>query len=220
MAPEVPEGSALAAPPSAAAALDPELAPLVERTRGVQPLRRLFHAANGLLVALLPPRLGLDREELVWALAALLAALAAADLVRLRVRRVNALFFSLFPSLASPREAARVASSTWYVAGLLITWALFPPRLALPATLVLALADPTASVAGRVWGRRRFGKGTVLGSAVFLVVAAPVLGASAGAVAGIVAGLLVMMVEVAPWRLDDNLTVPVAAAAALWLLGG
>jgi dolichol kinase len=93
-------------------------------------------------------------------------------------------------------------------------------RLAVPGILVLALADPAAGTLGRLYGERRLGQGTWVGSAAFLAVAFAVLAFHLGPAAGLAAALIVAMVEVVPWRLDDNLTVPVAAAFAAWLVGG
>ena len=136
-----------------------DLPALVERTRGLQPWRRVFHACVGMVLAWLPLALGLPRGALLGALATLLALLLAADLVRLMAPGLNALFFASFPSLASPREAERLASSTWYVLGVLLVYALFPVRVAVPAILVLALADPAASALGRLVGRGGWGRG-------------------------------------------------------------
>jgi dolichol kinase len=204
----------------AGAGVAPELAPLVERTRGLQPWRRLFHAANGLAVALLPGALGLARAPVLWVLGILLVVVLAADIARLRVTKLNALFFRMLPALASPREAVGIASSTWYLVGVFLTYALFPMRVAVPGILVLALADPAAGTLGRLYGKRRLGHGTWVGSAAFLTVAFAVLAFHLGPVAGLAAALMVAMVEAVPWRLDDNLTVPVAAAFAAWLVGG
>ena len=187
--------------------------------RGIQPWRRLFHAGNGLVVAFSPPALGLERRGLLLILSSLLVVLFAFDLVRLRVPGVNAFFFKAFPSLASPREAKQAASSTWYVCGVVLAYAFFPSRIAVPAIVVLALADPMASIVGRLWGRRRVGNGTVLGSLVFLFVALAVLSAFFGPASAVVPALVVTCVEVLPWRLDDNLTVVVGGATVLWLMG-
>ena len=198
----------------------PELAPLVERTRGLQPWRRAFHAANGVAVALLPEAIGLGRGPVLVVLGILLVAVVAADIVRLRDTRLNTLFFRMFPALASPREAVGIASSTWYLVGVFLTYALFPMRVAVPGILVLALADPAAGTLGRLYGKRRLGHGTWVGSAAFLAVAFGVLALHLGAAAGLAAALIVTMIEVVPWRLDDNLTVPLGAAFAAWIVGG
>ena len=202
---------------SAAAVAEPTRA---ERLRGVQPWRRVFHAGNALVVAFAPPFVGLGRWSVVALLAVLLAGLLAFDVARLKSPALNALFFRLFPSLASERERTNVASSSWYVLGLILVLSIFPLDVAVPAILVLGLADPAASTIGRLWGRRRIGKGTWLGTAVFVAVAFAVLAPTAhvGAARALVAALLVAAVEILPWRVDDNLSVPLAAGAALWLV--
>lgn len=190
-----------------------------ERMRGVQPWRRIFHAGNALVVAFLPPTLGLSRWVVASLLGGVVVAMLAWDVARLRSVELNALFFRWFPSLASDRERTQVASSTWYALGLMLVIALFPPAISVPSVLVLGLADPAASTVGRIWGRKRIGKGTVLGTTVFVVVAAAVLAPFVGLQRAMAAALIVAAVEILPWRLDDNLTVPLAAGAALWLVG-
>jgi dolichol kinase len=194
--------------------------PMAERLRGVQPWRRVFHASNSLVVAFLPPLLGMSRWVVVGILTVMLAGLAAFDWVRLRRPDLNALFFRMFPSLASDRERTGVASSTWYALGVIVVYALFPPTVVIPALLTLGFADPAASTVGRIWGRRRLGKGSVLGSTVFVAVAFAIMVTAVGPAAALAAALATAAAEVLLTRLDDNLTVPITAATALWLVGG
>ena len=195
-----------------------ELVSRVEPTDGLQPWRRLFHAANGLAMALLPGALGLDKAAVLLILGFLFVVALMADIARLRDPRLNALFFRAFGSLASAREAVGIASSTWFLAGVFLTWALFPARVAVAGILVLALADPAAGTVGRLWGKRRLGKGTVAGSSTFLLVAFAVLAAHLGPTAGLVGALAAAAVEAVSGRIDDNLTVPVTAAFSGWLV--
>jgi dolichol kinase len=171
------------------------------------------------MAALLLHVLRPDRPVALLALGAIAAGLIALDLVRLRAPAVNAVFFRAFRLIASPREEGKPASSTWFVLGLLLAVLLFPLDAVIPGILVLALADPAASVAGRLKGRRPLGKGTVEGTLVFLAVALAVLlpilplrAALAGALAGAAA-------EIFLTRLDDNLSIPLAVAAAVTLAG-
>jgi dolichol kinase len=205
--------------PTRAAIAAPELAPLVARSSGLQPWRRVFHAANGLVLALTPGALGMSKTLVVALLALGSAALLAFDLVRLRAPSLNLLFFRLFPALVSPREAAGVASSTWYAVGALLVWGLFPAETAVAAILVLALADPAASFLGRRIQSPRFGAGSRFGSGVFLLVASVVLAPALGFPLALLAAAGVTLVEAVPWKLDDNLTVPLTAAALLTILG-
>jgi len=197
-----------------------ELDGLVESTRGPQIWRRLFHGAVGVSVGLGVSLLGPTRQELLVALAVALVGGLAADLLRLRYPDLNVLFFRTFRTLASPREARAIASSTWYVLGLLLVAALFPLEVFVPAVLVLALADPAASYIGRRWGKRRLGTGSAEGLVVFVIVGAAVLLVWAPPTTALLAALAAGLVEVAPWKLDDNLTIPLTVAAALTLLGG
>jgi dolichol kinase len=195
-----------------------ELARLVDSTRGPQVWRRLFHASVGVSVALAAWLLAPTRAALLGVLAVALAVGLGGDLLRLRYPKLNVLFFRLFRQLASPREERGIASSTWYVIGLSLVAALFPLGVFVPAVLVLALADPAASYVGRRWGRRRLGKGSVVGLATFVIVGAAVLLGWATPGRAVLAAFAAGLVEVAPWKLDDNLTIPVAVAAALTLL--
>jgi len=197
-----------------------DLTRLVERTRGLQPWRRVFHATNGLVVALAPGALGFGRFDVALVLGLMLAVLVAVDATRLRAPGANALFFRTFPGLASPREAVGVASSTWFVLGALLTWTLFPAEVAVPALLVLALADPTAGTLGRLYGRHKIGAGSVEGSLAFFVVASLVLLVTVGGFAAVLVAGAVTVVEATPWRLDDNLSVPLSAGLLLLLLTG
>jgi dolichol kinase len=195
-----------------------EFSQLVGRTSGLQPWRRAFHAANGVMLALGPGALGLIPPVTVLLLAGLLVVLLSMDLARLRAPGLNALFFRSFPSLASPREAAGIASSTWYVVGALIAWAFFAPRVVVPSILVLALADPAASFLGRVVKSPRVGSGSVFGSSIFFVVATAILLPGAGWGVALAVAALVTVVEAMPWKLDDNLTVPLSTAVFLSLM--
>lgn len=188
---------------------------LVARTEGLQPWRRALHAGTGIVLAWAPTELGLGRWTTVALLGVVVVALAGIDVVRLTVPPVNAFFFRAVPSLASPREAARSASSTWYVLGALLCWLLFPHEVAVAAILVLALADPAASVVGRLFGRRRLGKGSVEGGAAFFAVAAVVLLLGGFGWVALPVAFLVAVVEVVPQPLDDNIVVPLAAGAFL-----
>lgn len=196
--------------------LDPEL---VERTRGAQPLRRLFHAANGVLIVLALEVLRIPTPVAVSLLGAALVGLVVLDGVRLRHPRANELFFRAFSGLASPREASGMASSTWYALGVLLALALFPRPAAVSGILVLALADPAASWIGRRWGHRPFLGASVEGTAVFLLTALGVLAFRHPMGMAASAALVGTLAERLSWPLDDNLAIPVAVAGTLAAMG-
>jgi dolichol kinase len=137
---------------------------------------------------------------------------------RLTMPRVNLLFFRFLAPLVSPREERKIMSSVWYVLGVLIVVAVFPREIALLSILVTALADPAAGYVGRRWGRARLGTGTVTGTVTFLVTGLLVLVPFVGFGPAAVAAGLASVIEILPWRLDDNLSVPLSSGFALWIM--
>ncbi len=200
-------------------ATESHLSEAVEKTGGLQPWRRLFHATNGTLVVLALAVLGLSRPTALLILGIILGVLAIMDLIRLLDPKVNILFFRAFSSLASPREQKKVASSTWYAASVLLVLLLFPLDYALAGILVLAWADPAANVIGQKTGKHPFLAGTVRGTATFVVVAFCALVCFVPWWMALVAAALTGLVEAAPLELDDNLIVPLTAAGLLYFMG-
>ena len=191
----------------------------VRSTEGLQPWRRLFHMGTGVAIVAFVLVVGPDSRIPVAALGGALAGALLLDWIRLRSRMANTVFFRWFSALASPREARKLASSTWFLLGALAVLLIAPGRWFAPAVLVLAVADPAASVVGRTWGRHRLGKGSWEGTGAFYVVAVAVLTPFAGLQAALIAAAVVAALEVLPSGIDDNLTVPLATALALWLVG-
>lgn len=192
--------------------------PLVARTGGAQPLRRIFHAANGVAVAVILVRLQPSRATAVGIGATVLALQLLLDWIRLRFPAANAAFFRVFRHLASPREAKGIASSTWYTLGIVLAVAIFPRPAAVSGILVLALADPAASYLGRRFGRTAWLGGTIEGALVFAAVCLAVLAYRHGLLVALVVSLVLPLVERRSWPLDDNLTVPLACAGLVTLL--
>ncbi len=199
----------------------PELDELVRRTEGLQPWRRVFHAGNGIVVSLGPTAMGWDRWTTVGLLAGAFVLAVMVDLARLRVSAINRRFFHTFRSIASPREARGMASSTWYLLGAGIAYAAFPPLYASASIMVLGLADPAASVLGRLYGSIPLGKGSVQGATAFFVTTAVILSLFVGPdPLVLVVALGAALAEILPVGVDDNVTIPLATGGLLWLVLG
>ena len=185
--------------------------------------RRLFHLIAGSSV----PVAGIFAPEdgMVISLAVLAAGGLLLDLLRFRMSWLNHVFLRCFAPLLKPEEGHRITGATYMLIAALIVFYFFGTTIAVAAMMFLALGDPAAALVGRrTPGPRIWGKspgGTAAFVAVALLVVA-VLGGS-GAVEyhwGLLAGAVVAgLVELAPLRLDDNLTVPVVAGAAMHFLG-
>lgn len=182
---------------------------------GTRVWRQLFHVAHApLFVGAL---LLMGRTWTAYALGVGLLGAVLIDLARLRSPALNRVFFRAFRPFVSEREQRGPASSTWYLLGSLAAVAAFAPAIAAPAILTLGLADPAAAVVGKRWKSRRFGTGSVLGSAAFLLVALAVTVPLAGALAGAAAAVVATVVEAFSGPVDDNVTIPLSIAVVLWL---
>lgn len=160
--------------------------------------------------------LGLSKTQALFFLVAIGVLLLLGDALRLMHRRTNEFFFRSFSSLASPREARGLASSTWYVFGIATTVLLVPRPEAVSGVLVLGLADPIASVIGQKYGRRPFLGGTIEGTAVFVAVALTILALRHPLAAAVPAAVLAALAERRSWPLDDNFTVPIVTGLVLY----
>lgn len=141
---------------------------------------------------------------------------------------VNARLMRFFGRISHPHEAWRVNSSTWYATALTVLAFIGDPLIISVAVTVLGFADPAAGFIGRKWGRVKLVNGRslegtttffVVGTAVAFAVAAglhglPLLTALAIAAA---AALPAALAELFSRVLDDNFTVPLAAAGGAWL---
>jgi len=192
-----------------------ELDSLVARTAGFQPWRKIFHACNAVLVASAIAFLSWPRTVLLALLGGVVALALCLDLLRLKSRQANVLFFRTFGRLASPREARGIASSTWYALGVFAVVALFPTDIAIAGILVMGLGDPAAAAIGRALGRRPFLGGTLEGSAAFFVTSTLVLSVQHGWTAAAAAALTAALAERRSWPLDDNVAVPLVCAGTL-----
>ena len=130
----------------------------------------------------------------------------------------------MFGAISRPREMYRINGATWYTFAVLTVLLAFPMRAAEIGIIILALADPAATLAGRRWGRRRIwrdksfvGAGTffvvawVIGLVFSLIVPGGPVGSERLIMATVVA-LVGVIAEVFTERIDDNYTVPVLCA--------
>jgi dolichol kinase len=197
---------------------DPPLSELIEKTEGMQPWRRVFHVFNGTVLVLALLLLPIPDSVVFAVLGTLLVTLVFLDVVRLTRPAVNRVFFKAFGLLASPREARKVASSTWYLLAVFLALLLFPRTAALAGILTMALGDPAAAVVGGKYGRRKLGKGSLEGSITFALVAFGVQLLVVPWPIAAAAALVTAAVEALPWPVDDNLSVPLVASGVVTLL--
>lgn len=155
-----------------------------------------------------------------------LAALAV-DVARHYYAPLETLFYRAFGWLLrsheSDRDRKRLNGATWVLISATLAIWIFPKIIAITCFCVLIVSDMTAALVGRRFGRHRFLAKTVEGSAAFLLSALvvvaifPKIEYLPGEYAiGAAAALAATVVEALPVDLDDNFSVPMSFAAAMW----
>ena len=190
--------------------------------------RNFFHVGNGLGVALtvyylMTPTImkvvATSFLVLVWCL----------EYFRRDNGALNDLLMKMLGRFAHPHETHRVNSATWYTTALaLLAWTC-PPMVCLIAVVVLAFGDPAAAVIGRRFGKTKLVNGRSLeGTLAFVgfgVLAAfgmmtlwyGTLPLTHRLLIAFTAVLPAALAELFSRRIDDNLSIPLSAAAGAQL---
>ena len=200
------------------------------RARHLKPInykRNLFHAINGITGVLLYGFV-LSRFAALTIMITLLSIAVVFEITRKIWPKWNDFLVDyVFRLVVRPHERTQINSLTWFVVALVAIVYLFPKNVALASVLVLSLADPAASIAGKLWGNKKIvGNKTYIGSMAFMIVAF-VVALSFMLYAhtifySLFAALLVAMVgtlvELFITRIDDNFTIPIACSIMFFLL--
>jgi dolichol kinase len=190
--------------------------------------RSLFHSASGLavllMIALVP-----SFSWMFWiALAYFIFCWSTEGLKRLHPD-IKARVMKFFAPIAHPHEYDKVNSATWYGVALLILSLINEP-VGVIAVAVLGFADPAAALIGRRYGKIPMpGNRSLEGSLTFFIVGTvaaavaltlmhPIGGIGKTLMVSAVAALCGAIGEYAGKYPDDNLTIPLAAAAGAWPL--
>jgi dolichol kinase len=179
--------------------------------------RKLWHFTSGAVVV---AALVIFEPSKMWAIAILAAGLAlmiVIDLVRYFSRRGKRLFWQHLGFLTSEKEKRGPTTSLFYAASLLVCVLIFPVYSAIGGVISLAAGDPIAAIVGRRYGKMRIGGKSIEGGLANAVLAFCLIFIFVRSVhvaaAGALAGAIVEMFDIR--YLDDNITVPLAAAGAM-----
>ena len=173
------------------------------------------------------PALGIFLSEtaMVILLAVLSGLALMVETARLMFPKLNHLLVAWLRPLLKETEDRRITGATYIAVSALVAFLIFDKRVAFMALFFLALGDPVAALVGsRIGGYRVFGK-SPWGALAFVVVALAMAGvlSAAGVVSfhwALAAGAgVAAVVELVPFFLDDNVTIPLVAGAAMTLMG-
>ncbi|MGQ0615038.1 MAG: diacylglycerol/polyprenol kinase family protein [Planctomycetaceae bacterium] len=179
--------------------------------------RKAYHISGAIIPAVYAST-GIPRAVVAGILGGLALLLLAADFGRRLSSRFDALFRASFRAILDPKDFIGVNGSTLYFAGCALAAALFPKAIACAAILSLALGDPLAALIGTSVRSPRFGRVSLAGSLACLCAATASCAFFVGWPRALLGGVAATLAEALSGSKLDNLTLPLAVAAALRLL--
>jgi dolichol kinase len=190
--------------------------------------RQVFHVFSATVIVILVEEL-LTAEWMRIASGAFAGSFWLLELGRRHSESMNRLLMWIFQHIAHPHESRHVNSATWYATALFILSLTGSHLVCAVGVAVLGLADPMAGIVGRRWGRTRLVHGRSLEGTLAFVAAAVVASLSVIAAwhgelwfgralaVALAAAIPAAVAELLSRRVDDNFSIPLAAAAGAWL---
>jgi len=165
--------------------------------------------------------LNLSRSEMLMIWGTATALMILIDVGRLRGwafwRRLTPRFIV---DMIRPHEThGDFTGATYILMAVCLTVALFDKPVAVAALGFIIVGDTLAALIGRRFGRHRFGHKSIEGSAACLAgtLAVAVLVPEIPLVVGILGAVVAAVVEALPWRIDDNISVPLISGLTMTL---
>jgi len=213
-------------------AIDEKVAPeenITATRSSLQLPRRMVHMSMGLIAAGVY-HFFLTHERAIYILGICASLIYIIEQFRTSYPEYMAKFDIIFKHIFRAEEQLKESAGVPYIMALLLTILTFPKPIALCAILTLAISDPLSAIIGIKYGRHKWAAGkSIEGSAAFFissfVISLSVLLHFTEVYWGWVlllslsSSIIISAFELIPLRVDDNLTIPLFTAFALWILG-
>jgi dolichol kinase len=172
---------------------------------------------------------GVSKALALWVITPVTACFIAVDISRYYNRPIQDWFYRTFGWLLRPRESdtqrKRLNGATYVSISAALCILILPKLIAITSFSILIIADMTAALIGKRFGRHRFLGKTLEGSLAFFVSAVIVVLLTPKFeyrveeyLVGMVAAVVGVIVEAAPIDIDDNLSIPLCVGGTMWAL--
>tara|TARA_B100000029_G_scaffold516539_1_gene630689 strand:- start:23430 stop:24008 length:579 start_codon:yes stop_codon:yes gene_type:complete len=158
-----------------------------------------------------------SRVEMLWLLGALSVIFLVAEILRMNLLTFKNLFKIFFGPIVRASESNKLTGATSIFISSFLTILIFEKSIAIFAILTLSLADATAALIGKKWGKKIIYDKTIEGTATFFVVAISLatLLPDLYRLGSIMAAIVATIIELFPSPVDDNLMIPLSVATTL-----
>lgn len=180
-------------------------------------IRKLIHIAASIIP--IAYYLWVEWELIIIFTVCLSIGFLAADILRMYFSIVRKYFRRIFSALLRENEANnQLTGATYLFMGISVALIVFEKKTAVCSALMVTLADPVAAMVGKWIGTTPILGKTVQGSLAFFITAVIITGFLFGLHWQIfIIAALITIIELLPMKINDNLTIPVAAGVSLYI---
>ena len=141
------------------------------------------------------------------------------DYLRLKSTAIGKMFMRVFGLALRSHEKQKLTGATYVFTGSVVAIFLFPKGIAVPALLILSISDTLAALIGIPFGKHKFLKKSLEGSAAFFISTLLILGIyfPETLLINIFVATIVTLAEAYPMNLDDNFLIPILSGVLLSL---
>jgi dolichol kinase len=172
----------------------------------------------------------IDRNIVLVVLGVMLFFMLGVEYVKYKSTFVYNLYMKYFKHMLREHEynmrMVRINGASWVVISCIICIIVFPKLIAITGMLMLSLADSTAGLLGRLYGKKQYAPNrSYVGTAAFFIVGVIIvllspkyLYTTNEYIIGFAAVAVTTLAEAMNLPIDDNFTIPVVASATLYVL--
>lgn len=169
----------------------------------------------------------IERDVALQLLVPITFAFLIVDLLRYYHKPTAELFYKIFRFMLRKHEQdekkKRLNGATNVLIAATLCIIIFPKLIVLTAFTILIVSDTFAALIGRKFGRKKFMRKSVEGSAAFFLFALFVIAFTPKVeysvteyLIGILAAIVGTVVEASSWSIDDNLSIPLSVGVVMW----
>lgn len=190
--------------------------------------RKIWHLIMGLVIVCVYMS-GISRSAGIMILGSVLGLDILLESIRLRNTAWNERLLRFWGPVMREHEIKQFSTVPHYVSAAIIAIGIFPKPVAILSILYLACGDPIASFMGILYGHKgpRFSNGkTLIGTlagvsvcicVTFIYLKSLAIADTTVLAISLIGGIAGGMVELLPFDIDDNFTIPVVSGFILWL---
>ena len=180
-------------------------------------LRKSIHLAGLILPVIY---FFLDKPTMLIVMGVLTGIAITVELVKWFSPDFGKFFFQIFaPMLRRHERRGAMTGATYYMISAFLSVLFFSKTLAIVCIFFMVLGDLAAALVGRMWGKTKLlGTKSLEGSIACFVVCAAIALVKLHPIVGIIGALVATIVEMMPFPIDDNLTVPLVSGAVMHFL--